>query len=428
MIYQTTILITVLLATLLFVVPKKSFLLPFILATCFVPADQRVIIFDLDFTPLRMLVLVGFLRTILWGERLTFKWNRFDKLVLAWAICGALIYTIQWADMRALIYKCGVLFDVIGLYWLFRINISSWDDIKLATKVFAVCSLVLAVFVGLEWATGTNPFVVLGRVKTSFREGRYRCQASFPHSIMLGLFWATLVPLFVGFARQDKHKLLLWSAVAASTFIVAATASSTPVLTLLIVLVLLCGYKWRQYTASAEWGLLASLIALHIVMKAPVWHLISRIGVVGGSTGWHRFILIDRAISHFGEWMFLGCRSTAHWGWGLSDVTNQYILEGVRGGFVTLALFLVMIYMALRTLLRLSLQHQEQKQRFLTWCLFVAILGHCVAFLGVSYFGQIMMLWYMTLAAVSFFYDDKKRGRRIVIHETTLPRRQKNKI
>ena len=428
MINQTTILITVLLAIQLFIVPRKYFLLPFILAACFVPAYQRVIIFDLDFTPLRMLVLVGFFRTILWGERLTFKWNRFDKLVLAWAICGAVIYVIQWADTRALIYKCGALFNVIGLYWLFRISINSWYDIKFAIKVFAVCSLLLSVFVGLEWATGTNPFAILGRVGTAVREGRYRCQASFPHSIMLGLFWATMVPLFVGFARQDKSKLLLWSAVGASIFIVAATASSTPVLTLLIVLVLLCGYKWRQCTASVGWGLLVSLIALHIVMKAPVWHLISRIGVVGGSTGWHRYNLINQAINHFGEWAFLGCRSTAHWGWGLTDLTNQYILEGVRGGFVTLVLFLVMIYIALRILLRLSLQHQQPKQGFLAWCLFVAILGHCIAFFGVSYFGQIMVLWYMTLAAVSFLYDDKKRGRRIVIHETTLPRRQKNKI
>ncbi len=419
MIYQTTILITVLLAVQLFIVPRKYFLLPFILAACFVPADQRVIIFDLDFTPLRMLVLTGFLRTVLRGEQLTFKWNRFDKLVLTWAICGALIYIIQWADMRALIYKCGVLFDVIGLYWLFRINISSWDDVKSVSKIFAVCSLALAVLVGLEWATGTNPFAVLGRVRTIVREGRYRCQASFPHSIMLGLFWATLMPLFIGFAGQNKNKLLFWSAVAASIFIVAATASSTPILTLLIVLVLLRGYKWRQYTASAGWGILASLIALHIVMKAPVWHLISRINVIGGSTGWHRYNLINQAINHFGEWAFLGCRSTAHWGWGMSDLTNQYILEGVRGGFVTLALFLIVIYMALRTFLRLSLKYQEQKQRFLAWCLFVAILGHCIAFFGVSYFGQITVLWYMTLAMVSFLYDDKKRKKYTVINQTT---------
>ncbi|MHC4241437.1 MAG: hypothetical protein ACYSU4_03470 [Planctomycetota bacterium] len=348
---------------------------------------------------------MGILRIILQGEQLMFKWNPFDKLVLTWAICGAVIYVIQWANMRALIYKCGMLFDVIGLYWLFRINISSWEDIRFAIKIFAICSLILAVLVGLEWATGKNPFAGMGKVSTEVREGRYRCQASFPHSIMLGLFWATFVPLFIGFACQNKHKLLFWSAVGASVFIVAATASSTPALTLLVVLILLYGYKWRQYTAPATWGFLALLIALHIVMKAPVWHLISRVNVVGGSTGWHRYILIDQAVNHFGEWMFLGCKSTAHWGWGLTDITNQYILEGIRGGLITLVLFLVMIYMALRTLLRLSLQKRRHKQHFLVWCIFVAIMGHCVAFFGVSYFGQIVIWWYMTLAIVSFLED-----------------------
>ena len=134
-----------------------------------------------------------------------FKWNRFDKLVLAWVISGAIVYILQWRDMRALIYKSGVLFDFIGLYWLFRISVICWDDIVSAAKIFAVCSVVLAIFVGIEWVTGQNPFEMLGRVTTRVREGRYRCQASFPHSIMLGLFWATLVPLFIGFAPQDKH-------------------------------------------------------------------------------------------------------------------------------------------------------------------------------------------------------------------------------
>ena len=107
MIYTPTILATFILAVLLLTVRRKYILLPFILAACFVPADQRVIIFTLDFTPLRMLIVVGFLRTVLQGETLTFRGNRFDKLVVLWAICGATIYVIQWDDTRALIYRLG---------------------------------------------------------------------------------------------------------------------------------------------------------------------------------------------------------------------------------------------------------------------------------------------------------------------------------
>ena len=421
MISQATIVVTVFLGILTFVIPRKYFLLPFILAACFVPADQRVIIFDLDFTVLRILIAAGVLRILLRGEQRHIKWNKFDLIVFAWATCGAFVYIIQWHNTRAIINRSGVLFDAIGLYWLFRTSIRSWVDIKLATKIFAVCSLILAVLVGLEWLTGENPFTAIGRVVTRVREGRYRCQASFPHSIMLGLFWATLAPLFIGFAQQDKRKLLFWSAAAASIFIVAATASSTPILALLIVLIMLCGYKWRKYTATAGWALAASLVALDIVMRAPVWHLIARINVVGGSTGWHRYHLINQAISHLGEWTFLGCRSTIHWGWGLQDITNQFVLEGVRGGLVTLVLFLVLLFMALKMSLHLSLKYREHELQFLAWCVFVSIFGHCVAFMGVSYFGQIKMLWYMTLAVVGFLFESRANEKDAVIYQHVLP-------
>ena len=391
-------------------VPKKHFLLPFILAACFIPADQRVIIFDLDFTPLRILIIAGGLRLWLRGEIRIINWNQFDKLVLSWALVGAMIYVTQWHDMRALIYKCGFLFDIIGLYWLYRQSIRSWHDVIFPFKVFAVCCLVLVPFVAYEWRTGANPFVVFGRVGTAIREeGEYRCAASFPHSIMLGLFWATIWPIFITLYRVGHHKFLYLAAAAGSVFIIFATRSSTPIMTWLIVLIVLYGYKWRRYVGCASWGLLSSLIALHIVMNAPVWHLISRVRFIRGSTGWHRYNLIDKGIKHFSEWALLGCRSTEHWGWGLGDVTNQYLLEGVRGGFLSLLLFVVMIFMACKTLSGLSISCKEPKLRFLAWCLFVTVIGHCVAFLGVSYFGQIHMWWYMTLAIVSFLSEGHKR-------------------
>jgi len=140
-------------------------------------------------------------------------------------------------------------------------------------------------------------------------------------------------------------------------------------------------------------------------MKAPVWHLIARVSVVSGSTGWHRYALIDASIRHIGDWMLLGTKSTAHWGLGLGDVTNQYILEGVRGGLVSVILFLAILFVAARAVLRLSLRSKDKAESYVAWCLFVTIIAHCVSFLGVSYFGQIIMLWYLLLAAASLAYD-----------------------
>jgi hypothetical protein len=406
-----TIALAVALSLVALFVPKKYFLLPYIVAACFVPADQRIIIAGLDFTVLRILVAVGMLRIVCDGDNKPLRFNAFDKLVIAWAVSGAIIYLLQWGTFAAFIYKCGALFDMVGMYWLFRKSITKLEDIKQTGRMLAVCSLVMVVFVAAEWTTGRNPFAVLGRVGTVLREGEYRCQASFPHSIMLGLFWATTMPLFAGLWKLGSQKWLYLAAIAASAFMVIATRSSTPLLTMLIVLALLPLFRYRQYGRLAAWCILAMLVCLHMVMKAPVWHLIARVNMIGGSTGWHRYHLINEAVNHFSEWAVLGTRSTGHWGYGLFDVTNQYVLEGVRGGVVTLVLFVILLIWGTARVGAASLRKISTGHQWLLWGICVSILGHCISFFGVSYFGQIILLLYLTFAIVGWVYSNPRQLR-----------------
>lgn len=404
---QPTIFITIVLVVMTLVIPRKYFLLPYVVGACFVPADQTVMVGELDFQVLRILVLAGMLRLALRGEIVPIQWNRFDKLVLIWFLVSSFFYTVQWLTFGALINRCGRFVEWMCLYWVFRQTVRSWKDLRFAYVALAVCALAMAPFVFIEWTTGRNPFIVLGRVVTEIREEQYRCQASFPHSIMMGLFWATLVPLFVGFAKQQpRWRWVLWGGVAASTFMIMVTASSTPILTLFAVGALLAVYPLRIYTATVAWGVVGMLVALHFIMHAPVWQLIARVGVVSGSTGWHRYYLIDAAIRHFPEWMFVGIKDTSSWGLGLGDVTNQFILEGVRGGFVSFVLFCVILFVGARAAVRLSLRLRNQGESYLAWAVFVTFIGHCLSFLGVAYFGQILMIWYLLLANAAFIYSD----------------------
>ncbi len=422
---QLTLFITVVLSVMTLALPRKYILLPYVIGACWVPADQTIVIETLDFQVLRILVLVGLLRMWIRGEMTPIRWNRFDKLVLAWFVVGSIVYVLQWMSIEAFINRCGRMVEWLGLYWVFRQTVRSWADVRFAYVALAVCAIAMVPFVAWEWVYGRNPFTLLGRVTTSLREGNYRCAATFPHSIMMGLFWATLVPLFVGFAKQQqKHRLLLWAAVGASAFMIMATASSTPVLTLGAVGVLLLLYPLRLNTRAAAWGTVAMLVALHIVMKAPVWQLVARVGVISGSTGWHRYYLIDQAIRHFSEWMFLGTRSTAHWGLGLGDVTNQFILEGVRGGFAAFVLFCVILFVGARAALRWSLRCRDKGESFLAWGVFVTIIAHCLSFIGVSYFGQISMVWYLLLANVGFFYDRAWEPSRLASRTVVMTRPQ----
>ncbi len=66
--------------------------------------------------------------------------------------------------------------------------------------------------------------------------------------------------------------------------------------------------------------------------------------------------------------------------------------------------------MALRILLRLSVQKQKHRKQFMGWCIFVATLGRCLAFLGVSYFGQIGMLRYLMLSIVGFVAEENEKA------------------
>ena len=49
----------------------------------------------------------------------------------------------------------------------------------------------------------------------------------------------------------------------------------------------------RDRMQMVRWGIVSILLGLHLVMKGPVWALIARVDLVGGSTGWHRFKIVD---------------------------------------------------------------------------------------------------------------------------------------
>jgi hypothetical protein len=91
---QGTIAFTILLSLAVLLVPRRYFLLPYIVAACFVPADQRVIIMDLDFTALRILIVVGVLRIVCSGDGKPLQINSFDKLVSGPLRCG--YYVMLW--------------------------------------------------------------------------------------------------------------------------------------------------------------------------------------------------------------------------------------------------------------------------------------------------------------------------------------------
>jgi hypothetical protein len=137
-----------------------------------------------------------------------------------------------------------------------------------------------------------------------------------------------------------------------------------------------------------------------------------------GGTGYHRYLLIDAFVARFWEWAVLGTSDTAYWGWGLQDTTNQYVAHGVEGGLLTLVLFILLLrtgFVALRN----SRERWERIERssgfwaHLSWGFSVSLAVHCVSFVSVSYFGQILQFFYLFLAMIPALSKARRPSRRV---------------
>jgi len=189
--------------------------------------------------------------------------------------------------------------------------------------------------------------------------------------------------------------------------IVITSASSGPLLTVILGIVALALWRWRNQMRTLRYGILGALVSLHMVMKAPVWFLLARVDIVQGSTGYDRAYLIDRAIANFWDWWLIATKST--WKWAdkdahLFDVTNAYIQNGAGGGLITMILFIAIIALSFKAVgrtVRLGETSVPVAQRKLTWALGAALFAHAVTYISVSYFDQNFVNWYLLLAMIS---------------------------
>ncbi len=383
---------------------------PFIILACFVSSAQRLVVVNLDFNLIRLLVLFGMMRLVMRSEYHGIRWGWLDFTIMAFALTKTIVYTALHGTSSAFIYQSGQVFDAIGGYLLMRCFLRSPKDIITTILGFALVSVPLAGAFLIENLTGRNLFAALGGVPpvTAIREGRLRCQGAFSHPITAGCFWAASLPLIAALWWQPRS-LMRYAAVIGSfcaVAIVLLTSSSTPVMGVLAGMFAAGMFLVRHWVRWVFFAACGLTVGLHLSMNMPVWHLISRITITRGNTGYHRYMLIDSAIRNFNEWAALGTKSTAHWFWGGQDVTNQFVIEAIRGGLATLVLFVLTIGLAFFAVGRTWRAAGKQRPMvILAWALGVSLFVHTVNFIGVSYFGQITFLWYLHLALIASLYE-----------------------
>lgn len=393
------------LALLSMLVPRRFTPLPVILLLCFIPAGQRLVIATIDFTFIRVLMVVLWLRLFLRSDLRPIVWNHLDRFMVVWAVVSVITGTLLGATLTIFVNRLGYAVDAMMVYFFFRLIVRDYRDLTFLATAFILSSFAVVVFFVIENRTSRNMFHVFGGVLefTEQRGGRLRCQGAFAHSILAGCFWACLMPFYFARGWITKRWLLAGLGGGAALAIVVLCASSTPIMAVFFGVVGAGIWFVKGALRWFRWLVFGWLCVLHFfLMDQPVWHLLARIDFVGGSTGWHRFHLVDKFFDRFHEWWLFGTLHTGHWGPGLHDITNQFVAEGCGGGIWRVTLFALTIFLAFAGISRsLRLPDGGPVYKLVSWCLGVALFMHCMNFIGVSYFEQIVTSYLMLLAAIS---------------------------
>jgi len=404
---------SLLMAVLMILVPRRFAAIPILMVACYVPLGQQLVILSLHFTMYRVLIFFGWIRLILRREAHSLKINPIDKAIVWYIIVSVATYTISWGTFESFINRLGLAYNVIGIYFLLRFLIRDYEDVNLIIESTAIIIVPMALAALIENATGRNLFAVFGGLSefTAIRDGKLRCQISFGDPILAGTFAATLMPLFVGlwFKKGFGRKLGIIGFISSSVITILANSSGA-LMAYLFGVIGFMTWPFQRIMRTLRWGILMAIVLLHIIMKAPVWALIGRMSQLVGGTGYHRVEVIDASVKHFGEWWLMGTTYTAHWGPivlpatpNMIDITNQYILVGIQGGLLSMALFIAVIAYSFGVIGRGMITNQSQPLyvRVGLWSMGVALLSHTASFISVAYFDQIVVFWYMLLAMIS---------------------------
>jgi hypothetical protein len=412
--------LTTLMAIAVCAAPRRLATLLLFAAVCYLTQEQSVIVSGFHFTAIRIVLLAAFIRTIARGELGAPRLTSIDWAVMAYASYSHVVASIRIGAWQE---QIGNAYNVLLSYFVFRSLVSDWDDVKVLLRRLAILIIPLALFMILESETGKSVFSVIGAQQDDFmRQGRFRCRGAFRGSHTAGIFGATLAPLFIGLSFMAGQRRIASVGVIAATAITYSSNSSGPLMAYLSGLVGLLFWPLRREMRPVRWGLVLILVALALVMKAPIWYLAAKISALTGGDGWHRSYLMEQCFRHFSEWWLAGTSDTADWAitqmtWGGADITNMYVCCAAEAGLVSLMLFILILVRCFRGLgaaLCAARQAAPQAEGLL-WCLGTVLFAHVVTLFSVTYWDQMHVVWWGFLAMISSVTSA------IIVDESRMP-------
>lgn len=395
-----------------FAAPKRYGLVAILIGATLIPRSQELAIGPLHFGVVRLAVLTGLLRVLVKGERIVGRLHTLDRLMIVWGIWY--VGSSAFHNGNSAVTRFGEIYTDLGIYFLCRIFLQDANDIILLFKTTCFLFIPVAISMMKERMTGTNYFAMIfsDPASTDYRNGKYRAHGPFAHAISAGTVGAVGLPMALYLWRQERKIAVI--GLLGTAGIVYASGSSGPFMTAFTILGALAIWRIRDRLRAIRWLAVFAIIALDLVMSDPVYFLLAKIDITGGSTGYYRAVLIQGAIRHFSEWWMVGTDYTKNWAPGgeitdpnNTDITNEFIQMGVTGGLVLMLLFISVIFAAFKAIGRILKldSNPGSGDPYLAWVLGATLFGHVATFFSVSYFDiAIATYFYLLLGIIGALY------------------------
>ena len=403
--------IVILAGLLIWFLPQRKAIAPFLLVSLLLPYDQVLVVAGLHFPLLRILILFGMIRVFFIKGRgkwslFSGEFNKVDRVLILLFVTTAVAGVLLFQDTQALIYQVGEVFTGLGTYILLRCLLRDRKDAVYAIGVLAAIVVVLGgVMLFEHWTKGWNPYALLGGAKAQdfasdmMRDGRVRATASFAQPIQAGTFGAVAFPLFAGlWLTEKKRRTVAALGMFGSTLMVLAASSSTAALGYLAGVAMLCSWPIRGTMRLVRWGSVLALVVLQMFTTSPVYHLITHVHT---GDSYHRYQLIDQCVSHFSSWWLIGTNANASWGWDMWDTADQYVQTADNSGLLALVLFVSVLILGFRYLSRARESATDKKGALFLWAIGSALFAQAISFLGISLWQQSIVEWYALLAVIA---------------------------
>ena len=413
---SVTLTVAIIFATLTLALPPAYALAAYIAALLWYPYYLAVSLGSFDLLMGRMVVSVLLLRCVLDNNiRSKFVWCRLDTWVsLCILVCvtvGLIYFELPFS--QRLINRGGFVMDTWCAYLACRFILINWTRLVTVIKSVSILLVPLAILGAVESVTGWRPFYVLWYLSPWYREtsalqirwGLSRAVGPFGVPILFGINFGLFLPLI--YYLRHERKWHYWAYILFGISLIGglSSMSSGPWVMVLVVIFCLIMERNKRWVKTMVVLFLLLCVFTQLGSNRPFYHVVVSYANPLGGAGWHRARLIDVAIDHFHEWWLTGYGDQdpgwAHYfGMDHTDVTNEFILMGVRYGIWGMIGLIAVLVVAFRLVISTYRKVKVPELKSFCWSCGTILFAVIITWMSVSFFGQLSTLFYCVLGMI----------------------------